>query len=161
MAGSAAHRMPGWQFILADLALILFLLTLTGLPVDAGTGTGLVNAPLGRAAARSEARSNPASAPPDPAPDPAIAPAQALYRPVAGGPSLLQWLADQPHDPRATLTIFAHYPQGQQRAAWQAAEVLANEAVASKLAVRTIMIAAGERDLYASLAYDAPVPAPP
>lgn len=169
MAGSLPRRMPGWQFILADLALILFLLTLTGLPVDGvtdggmdkGTRAGLVNAPLGRAAARSETRSNPAGAPPDPAPDPAIAPAQALYRPVAGGPSLAEWLADQPHDPRATLTIFARYPRGEEHTAWRAAEALLHDSAASGLAIRTIIAAGRERDLYASLAYDAPLPAPP
>lgn len=35
MIGKTAVRHNSWHFILADLALILFLLTLTALPVDA------------------------------------------------------------------------------------------------------------------------------
>lgn len=142
MAGLArsAGRHHSWHFILADLALILFLLTLTGLPVEA----------------------EPAAAPDAHnrcAPTPEIAPAQALFRPVAGGLTLAGWLASQPRDARATLTIFAHHPQGGEAAAWQEASVLAREAAAAGVPVRTIITRAREADLYASLAYDAP-PAP-
>ena len=38
---------------------------------------------------------------------PQIASSQALFRPQESGPSLNQWLSEQPPDPRATLTIFA------------------------------------------------------
>ncbi len=133
----------GWPFLLADLALILFLITLTGLPGEAGSH----GVPLGRPPVRSEN---------EPPHDPAIAPAQALYRPASGGPGLTAWLADQPRDPRATLTIFARYARGGERKAWEAARGLADEAAASGLAVRTIITAGEEPDLYASLAYDAP-----
>jgi hypothetical protein len=137
MITHAAARHHGWHFILADLALILFLLTLTALPVDAEVpGTR-----------RKEARA---------APQPQIAPAQALFRPVAQGQSLAAWLAGQPRDARATLTIFARHPAGGELQAWQAAQALAQEAAASGVAVRTIIARGAEADLYASLAYDAP-----
>jgi uncharacterized iron-regulated membrane protein len=137
-------RTQCWQFILADLALILFLLTLTGLPLDAAIEEGTVPAPKMRH---------------DAVPEPSVAPAQALYRPASDGPSLTQWLASQPRDPRATLTIFVQHPAGGEQAAWVQARALAAEAGAIGVSVRIIMAGGEERDLYASLAYDAPVDA--
>lgn len=138
----------GWQLILADLALILFLLTLSALPAaEAGTGQRLAD----KAARGEEAR-------PDPAPD--IAASQALFRPVAGGPGIGEWLAEQTVDPRATLTVFAIYPQGGEAVAWQAAHDLAADAEANGVRVRTIITAGDEHHLYASLAYDAPAARP-
>ena len=147
---SAAGPVPrspgsGWQLILADLALILFLVTLSALPLaetDAAAGRGFA----ARVARDEDTR--PAS------PPPAIAAAQALYRPVAGGPGLGEWLASQPRDLRATLTVFARYPAGGEAAAWKAARALASDARASGVPVRTIITAGSEADLYASLAYD-------
>jgi hypothetical protein len=127
-----------WQLILADLALILFLVTLTALPL---TEPDVRRSLAGRVAS-------------PPAPRPEIAAAQALYRPVAGGPGLGEWLASQPRDPRATLTVFARYPAGGEAAAWTAARKLAAEARDSSVPVRTIITAGTEADLYASLAYD-------
>lgn len=132
----AAGRHHSWHFILADLALILFLLTLTGLPLEAEVP----------GARRKENRFAPA---------PEIAPAQALFRPAPGSLTLTQWLASQPRDARATLTIFALHPQGGEAEAWEAAGGLAREAAAAGVPVRTIITRASEADLYASLAYDA------
>lgn len=139
----------GWQLILADLALILFLLMLTALPA--------AEAEAGRKAAVRAVRGEQARAA---SVTSEIAAAQALYRPVAGGPTLSEWLAAQPHDPRVTLTIFARYESGNDdgleraAAAWEAARGLAASAAGSGVAVRTIITAGGEADLYASLAYD-------
>lgn len=128
----------GWQLILADLALILFLLTLSALPAaEAETGRQI--------AAREE----------DARPRAEIAAAQALFRPVAGGPSLGAWLKAQATDPRATLTIFAIHAPGGEAAAWIRAEALAGEARANGARVRTIISAGDEAEIYASLAYDA------
>jgi hypothetical protein len=141
MSGGAALPKAGghgWQLILADLALILFLLTLSALPA--------AEAETGRKRADRAARSEEAH--------PEIAAAQALFRPVAGGPTLAEWLASQPRDPRATLTVFARYRPGGEAAAWDAARALAAGAAGSGVPVRTIITAAGESDLYASLAYD-------
>jgi hypothetical protein len=135
----------GWQLILADLALILFLLTLSALPAaEAETGQHVA----ARAAREETDREEP---------HPEIAPAQALFRPVPGGPELGAWLAGQTPDPRTTLTIFATHAPGGEAEAWARAETLAAEARGAGARVRTIIMAGKEPDLYASLAYDAQV----
>lgn len=126
----------GWQLILADLALILFLMTLSALPA-------------GEADHNARAKDKPPIAPTE------IAAAQALYRPVAGGPGLATWLADQPRDSRATLTLFVRHRPGGEAAAWDKAQALAKDAQASSVAIRTIITAGQDEDVYASLAYDA------
>lgn len=137
---------PSWQVILADLALILFLLTLAALPAT--------EADIGQKLAHREARAKEARA----LINPEIAAAQALFRPVAGGPTMAEWLAAQPHDPRATLTVFVRHLPGKDVAAWSTAKALAGDALASGVTVRTIITAGDEADVYASLAYDAVVP---
>jgi hypothetical protein len=133
-ADPARGRGIGWQVILADLALILLLVSLSALPA-AGAG-----------ARDAEARR---------APQPAeVAAAQALYRPVKGGPTLAQWLAAQPRDPRTRLTIFARHPAGGETAAWEAAQSLAAGVRGSGVPVRIIITTGSQPDLYASLAYD-------
>ena len=122
----------GWQLILADLALILFLVTLTA----------LVSSSSEEEMALSEA--------------PFVAPAQALYRPTAQGPTLSEWLAEQPRDPRTTLTIIAKHSAQDRDLMWQNAQVLAASVAGSEVPVRVVITAAQDSDLYASLAYDAP-----
>jgi hypothetical protein len=124
----------GWQLLLADLALILFLLTLTALPDE-----------------------DAAVAPPElAAAPPAIAASQALYRPVERGPSLREWLTSQPLDPRATLTIFVRYRGEEEAQAWRRAQQLAREAAASGARIRTIVAPGEISETYASLAFDDP-----
>ena len=135
----------GWQLILADLALILFLLTLSALPAaEAETGRRLA-----ARAVREETE------PGEPRPE--IAPAQALFRPVPGAPGLGLWLASQAPDTRTTLTIFATHAPGGEAEAWARASALAVEARGAGARVRTIITVGKEPDLYASLAYDAQV----
>lgn len=137
----------GWQLILADLALILFLVVLSTLPAaEAETGRQHADRAARGEETRPKTRSELAA--------PAIAAAQALYRPTPRGPSLGAWLAGQPRDPRATLTVFARHRPGGEAAAWQAAQALAVEARGKGVAVRVIIAAGDEADLYASLAYD-------
>ena len=77
---------PGssWQTVLADLSLILFMVTATALS------------------------DSPAKAPP-PAPLvlPALGEPVAVWRSEPGGPSLEDWLASQAADPRQRLTLVA------------------------------------------------------
>ncbi|MFM7377494.1 MAG: hypothetical protein ACKO1O_05100 [Erythrobacter sp.] len=141
-AGRVGH---GWQLILADLALILFLLTLSALPTaEAEAGRQLAARAVQEKTARDSAR-----------PEAEIAAAQALFRPVAGGPSLGAWIKMQSPDPRATLTIFAVHAPGREAEAWARAGALAAEARAGGARVRTIIAAGQEAEIYASLAYDA------
>jgi hypothetical protein len=144
MMGAATSQQNGhgWQLILADLALILFLLTLSALPAaEAETGQKLADREARGEKARRALRTE-------------VAAAQALFRPVADGPSLSEWLSAQAPDPRATLTIFAVHATGGEAAAWARAQQLAQEAHASGAQVRTIITVGGKPDLYASLAYD-------
>jgi hypothetical protein len=132
----------GWQLILADLALILFLLTLSALPAaEAETGQKLADREARGEKARRALRTE-------------VAAAQALFRPVADGPSLSEWLSAQAPDPRATLTIFAVHAKGGEAMAWSRAQALAQEARASGAQVRTIITVGPADEIYASLAYD-------
>lgn len=83
-----ARMGSGWQVVLADLSMILFMITAAGV----------------------------ADAPPEPHPQPAAKPitgVPALGEPVAqwradaGGPSLGEWLRLESADPRMRLTIMA------------------------------------------------------
>jgi hypothetical protein len=137
----ASGKTGGWQLILADLALILFLVTLAAL-----AGFGREKRPEPTDFARR-------------AKDHAVAPSQALYRPGTGVPTLGEWLNRQVRDPRATLTIFARYAQGDEDRAWRMARRLAGEAKAEGVAVRVIITEAGAEtpgDIHASLAFDMP-----
>ncbi len=127
-----------WQLILADLSLILFLIALAGL-----------------AGMHQTERNDPQTRPQEAhAPQLAIAPSQALYRPSASGPSLDHWLAEQPRDHRATLTIFASYRADDRSEIWREAEELARAAETSGVATRIVLTPATRPDLYASLAFD-------
>ena len=146
MAHTPRHQAPrnpaAWQLLLADLALILFLVTLSALPAsEAKSGRKLADS----AATEKDVRGGGLTE---------IAASQALFRPVAGGPSLTEWLAGQPRDPRATLTVFVRHRPGGEAAAWQIAQRLADDALRSGVAVRTIITPRAQDEIYASLAYD-------
>lgn len=78
-----------WATTLADLAIILFLIT----------AADLSNAEIAASAAE---------------PTAAVATAEpiALYRPDGSAPPLARWLATQPDDPRQQLTIVVRYRPG-------------------------------------------------
>ncbi|WP_379922708.1 hypothetical protein [Erythrobacter sp. R86502] len=144
MTHATAHQRAGhgWQLILADLALILFLLALTALPAaETASKQRLADTQARVEDAQGRIRTE-------------VAPAQALFRPVPSGPPLREWLAAQGPDPRATLTIFTVHRRGEEAAAWTQAQALAAEARASGARVRTIISVGDQPDLYASLAYD-------
>jgi hypothetical protein len=110
----------GWQTTLADLSLILFLVVAAG-----------------------------ASQRPPPTPAPPVLPAAsepvAVWRDVAGGPTLAGWLAHQGADPRQRLTLFAP-PQAAGRA-----QELAREA---RRPVRLVLDPELAGPPYAALTYD-------
>ena len=82
-----ARAGSGWQTVLADLSLILFMTT---------------------SAALSEAPADSAPAPPPRSASlPALAQPVAVWSPARGGPSLAQWLGAAGGDPRLRLTILA------------------------------------------------------
>lgn len=127
----------GWQLILADLALILFLVTIAALAEQSDEDE--------IQAAQEAVR-----------PDANIAPAQALFRSGSGSPSIAAWLESQNPDPRATLTVIASHIEGEQSEAWARARALAEQARSQGVAVRIVIQRADQTDLYASLAFDTP-----
>ena len=124
----------GWQYLLADLSLILFMVT---------------------AAAMAQAMDEPqapkiATATISPQGEPV-----ALYRVEAGAPPLGEWLHDQSPDARLQLTIVAQYAPGKQAEALGQAEKLAEEAGEGGTKAR-IVVEPGAGGTTASLAYDVP-----
>ncbi|MEP0189693.1 MAG: hypothetical protein ABJP70_01545 [Erythrobacter sp.] len=132
--GLFVSRASGWQLILADLALILFLLAV---------------------AALSGVASNPRTSNPTDNPEPAAGPSQALYRAAPGTQSLTQWLRDQPRDPRASLTIYATYEVGSGDHALAETQALADQAVGAGYNPRMIVEPGEKTEVFASLAFDA------
>jgi len=124
-----------WQLILADLALILFLVALIAL--------------IGGDADEAEA------AAPTVQPD-FQEPAHAIYRPAPDAPPLQDWLAQQSLDPRAMLTISVSHQPGQSDEAWASAWDLAQGARASGVAVRVVIEEGETEEILATLAFDAP-----
>jgi hypothetical protein len=121
-----------WATILADLAIILFMIT----------AADLSNAEIARSAAE-----------PSPA---AVTTAEpvALYRPGGSAPPLGRWLAEQPRDPRQQLTIVVRYRAGE--ADTMAAEGLrlVSQAEAAGRDARLIAEPAERSDTAVVLAYD-------
>lgn len=103
-----ARMGSGWQVVMADLSMILFVITAAGL---ADAPPDIQRDPPPPAPAPAASRSLPALAAP-----------VALWQGGAGAPRLAQWLMTQPRDPRLRLTIVA--PAG----AADAALALAREA---------------------------------
>lgn len=128
-----ARAGSGWQYLLADLSLILFMVTASVL-------SRTDDAP---AAAKAAVPLSPQSEP------------IAFYRAGEGAPPLGAWLRDQSADARQQLTIVAQYAPGRQADALGKAETLVAEAGAAGLRAR-IVIEPGADGASATLAYDAP-----
>ena len=123
----------GWEAVLADLALILFMVTAVALS-QAGEG------------AQAQAQSVPLSPQGE---------AMAFYRADPGAPAIDQWLDSQSADARQQLTIVAQYRPGHQEDALRQAEKLAREAQAAGAQAR-IVVEPGEGGTTATLAFDVP-----
>lgn len=122
-----------WEILLADLSLILFIVALGGLVSS--------NSVQGATAPQTLT----------------VAPSQALYRQIAGGPTLGEWLVTQSRDPRATLTIFVDYRFGQEDESWQNAAAMIAAAKSEGVGVRTVLRPADRADIHASLAFDSAI----
>jgi hypothetical protein len=137
-----ARAGSGWQYILADLSLILFMVTAAALA--SGEEAPAATA---RPAHAGERLQSPRAEP------------LALYRAGAGAPPLGQWLREQSADARQQLTIVAQYPAGGQAEALRTAQALAQQAGAAGTRAR-IVIEPGEDGTTAALAYDTPLAQP-
>lgn len=124
----------GWQTTMADLALILFMVTAAGIHTQ-----------------REQ------NAEPEAIPSPsARGEPLAVYRAQEGAPPLGEWLAEQAPDQRQYLTIIARYRPGDAAAAARDAVGLAQEAGAAGVSARIVLEPGEGADLLATLAFDRP-----
>ena len=131
-----ARTGSGWQTLLADLSIILFMVTAAALS-QSKDGAQAKDASVTEPP-KASARSEPL----------------AVYRAAPGAPPLVQWLAAQSPDPRQQLTIVAHYAPGRQQVALTDAAALLAQAGASGQTAR-LVVEPGEGGTVATLAYDA------
>lgn len=120
----------GWQTTMADLALILFIVSAAGLQASGASQ------PTPRAPAQGEPL--------------------AVYSAREGAPPLAQWLAEQAPDRRQHLTIVARYSPGEADRAAARALSLAQEAGEAGRSARIVLEEGGGEDVMALLAFDRP-----
>lgn len=128
----------GWQTLLADLSIILFMVTASAVSMD--------DTPSAKAESAAPASQQAASQQAEPL---------AVWRAGDGAPPLAQWLTAQSPDPRQQLTITAFYAPGGRDAALAQVDVLARQAGEAGTRVR-IVVEPGSGGTTASLAYDTP-----
>jgi hypothetical protein len=150
-----ARAGSGWQTVLADLSLILFMLTAATLSQTPEAQTPKAQTPEAQTpeaqtpkAQTPEANSSVSASP--------VSQPIAVYAAGPGAPPLADWLADQPADPRQQLTIIAHYTAGGREAALAAASAMIAQAGGSAMAVRLVVEPGSPAALSAVLAYDVP-----
>jgi hypothetical protein len=131
----------GWQYALADLSLILFMVTASALARQ----QALPPRPVAKAAAA------PAAAPPS---APALADPVAIWRSGPGAPTLEEWLAAQQLDPRQRLTIVARYSGTGAQEAFVRAEGAMGGVRKLPASTRMVVEPAGVDDLSATLTWD-------
>lgn len=123
------NNSQSWATTLADLAIILFMIT----------AADLANADM----AQSALEGSPVLATAEPV---------AIYRP--GGASLKEWLGNQGDDPRQRLTVVVHYTGGNAASAMEQGMRLSEEAEAAGRDARLIVERSEHPDVAAILAYD-------
>lgn len=123
----------GWLTTLADLSLILFMVT---------------------AGALSQSESSGAAEQRDAAASLMVAEPVAIFRPDGNPDALRDWLATQPADPRQRLTILVRYADGDEAAAAQSAVRIAHEVREIGRDPRIVMEGGDHNDVAFLLAYD-------
>lgn len=131
MTGGKAN----WQTIIADLALILFMVTAASVDIDS----------RGEEDRPSEERD---------AALPIEGEILTLYRAHPFAPPLDQWLAEQSPDERQNLTIVARFEPGGREAAMEGAQELASVAGAEGLRARIVVEPSDYTDLFVVLSFD-------
>ena len=134
----AARAGTGWQTTLADLSLILFMVT---------AATVSQQGPVGQTQARA-ARPSPRAEP------------LAVWEAGAGAPPLADWLALQAPDSRQQLTLVVPYRPGEASAAVAMAASLLRQGGPRSAGAR-VVIEPGEGPPVARLAHDRPALARP
>ncbi len=131
----------GWQTLMADLSIILFMVTAAALTQ---AGPGNAQGPKATQAGNAPSlRGEPI----------------AVYRTGQGAPTLGEWLDTQPRDSRQMLTLVSTYTPGKQAEALARATAFVNDAAARNIQTRVI-VEPGAGDATATLAYDLSVAQP-
>ena len=127
----------GWQTTMADLAMILFMVTAAGI----------------HAQQQQEQQVQQAAAPSSLS---ALGEPLAVYRAHQGAPPLGEWLAEQAPDRRQYLTIVARYRPGTAESAAREAVALAEQAGAAGVSARIVLEPGEGAEVLATLAFDRP-----
>jgi len=138
-----ARADTGWQYALADLSLILFMvcaLALAQAPKGKGPLPLPTPAPVHNRPARPEAI--------------ALGEPAAVWRAGAGMPSLAEWIASQTADPRQRLTIVAHYRAGRAADAFARADEALDGVRKLPASARIVVEPGASDDLGAMLTWD-------
>lgn len=141
----------GWQTILADLSLILFMVTAAAL-ANAPDGP---MAPIAPSAAKAEPQPH---ARPNTRPHDAASPRAepvGVWSDGPGAPPLADWLAQQGRDPRLRTTILVRHGPGRARAALAQAEALVAAAGPRGGSARIVIEEGPGDNASVLLAYDA------
>lgn len=130
---------PGtnWQIMLADLSIILFLMTFSALAHHHAAPKTAV----------AEVRAGP------PAP-PQIADPVAIWRAGGGAPTLENWLKTQAPDPRLRINVYGGYIPGRKEAILTEAAKLVSEPVLAGRDVRLIVEPADQDFVTVTLSFD-------
>ena len=126
----------GWQTTMADLAMILFLVTAAGIHAQQQQKRKVEHAAVQSLSAVGEPL--------------------AVYRAHRGAPPLGEWLAEQAPDKRQYLTIVARYRPGAAESAAREAVRLAQQAGAAGVSARIVLEPGEGAELLATLAFDRP-----
>lgn len=143
-AGGTPGGASGWQTILADLSLILFMVTASALAYAPDAPLQPDPAPAAAAAAKPAPAPTPAPSPQPVAASPEAEPV-ALWRDAPDAPPLEQWLAEQAADPRLRITIVVRHLASHRAEAFARAERL-TQAAGPRGAVARLVIEQGAAD---------------
>ena len=144
----------GWQTILADLSLILFMMTAAAL-ANAPDDPVLPIAQPSSAQAQAKARPPVAAQPPPPPAASQRAEPVGVWSDGPGAPPLAEWLAQQGRDPRLQATILVRHVRGASRAALAQAQALVEAAGPRGAAARIVIEEGPIGSASVLLAYDA------
>lgn len=128
----------GWQYALADLSLILFMVCALALSQAPKAKLTAVLPPA--AVPKAEAL--------------ALAEPTAVWRAGPGMPSLAEWIASQTTDPRQRLTIVAHYREGRAADAFARADAALQAVRKLPASARIVVEPGASDDLGATLTWD-------
>jgi hypothetical protein len=127
----------GWQTIIADLSMILFMLTASAVTRQSHAAPqASAAAPVVEPAPRSEPT--------------------AMWVAGEGAPALKDWLAQQPRDSRQQVTVTATYAPGALNEAMAQARALAAQVGAARAGDARVVVEPGSPAVRVSLGYDAP-----